>query len=289
MPRCRRTILVTLVLTVAALAGCSDAREDARGSTAPPSDSRTPSASPSPSRTAPPWSVMAGPLARCGPQPDAVARTAFQYGVLRDPDVGEIPMVRVGHGDTVVVLLHQTDGNGLCGWLPFGRDLARASGITALAVDLCRYGESTCEKVEEGRFGSDDQTDAVALAVRHAHDRLHARRVVVVGASMGGSLAVISGSTLTGIDAVVDLSGPVEWPGMDVVEQGRRLAVPLLAATADDEGPEEVRGLRTIVANAPPGSALLRVEHGHGYELLHDVEGRPAELHARVIEWIRSR
>ena len=83
----------------------------------------------------------------------------------------------------------------------------------------------------------------------------------------------MSAATLPGVDAAVDLSGPVEWAGMDVVRRGRALDVPVLVAMATSEGPEEAAGAQEIVANAPAGSALLTPDTGHGYVLLNDSDG----------------
>jgi pimeloyl-ACP methyl ester carboxylesterase len=207
---------------------------------------------------------------------------------LRDPAVGKIPAVRLGSGRLVVVLLHQTDGNGLCGWLPF-MPAAADEGLSVLAIDLCRYGESSCRAVADGTFTDADQTDAVALAVEHARTELNAERVVVAGASMGGSVALMSAARLPGIDAAADLSGPVEWDGMDVVRRGRALDVPVLVAMATSEGPEEAAGAQEIVANAPAGSALLTPDTGHGYALLNDTDGAVLPLAAEVLHWIKQR
>ena len=185
------------------------------------------------------------------------------------------------------MLLHQTDGNGLCGWLPF-MPAAADAGLAVLAIDLCRYGESDCRAVAQETFTDADQTDPVAVAVDYARTELHAERVVVAGASMGGSVALMSAATLPGVDAAVDLSGPVEWDGMDVVRRGRALDVPVLVAMATSEGPEEAAGAQEIVANAPAGSALLTPDTGHGYVLLNDSDGAVLPLAADVLRWIRQ-
>ena len=108
-----------------------------------------------------------------------------------------------------------------------------------------------CRAAADGTFTDAAQTDPVAVAVDHARTELHAERVVVAGASMGGSVALMSAATLPGVDAAVDLSGPVEWEGMEVVRRGRALDVPVLVAMATSEGPEEAAGAQEIVANAP--------------------------------------
>lgn len=259
----RRAVISGLAL-VLLLAAC--------GSEEGPDAASTPATT---SSSEPPWVVLDGPLASCGPQPPGLEGVPFERGVLRDPAVGRIPSVTIGDGRTVAVLLHQTDGGGLCGWLEFAARIASESGLVALAIDLCDYGDAVCRPRRSDR----SQTAAVEVAVRHAREDLGADRVVIVGASMGGAVALMAASTLAGVDAAVDLSGPVDWPGTGVVRGGRALRVPVLVAMAREEGTEEVRGARAIVAEAPRGSRFVAVAAGHGYELL-------PRLGEDVLAWI---
>jgi len=299
LPTRRVAVSTLLVLCVALASACGDGGEDDAttpaatsgqspdGSSPTPTTSPTTSTSPSSPATSkgPVWTSFDGPLQRCGPQPPSVLDAPFDPVTLRDPSIGRIPAVRLGSGPVVVVLLHQTDGNGFCGWLPF-MPAAADAGLTVLAVDLCGYGRATCRADTDGTFTDADQTDPVELALRYARTTLHAERVVVAGASMGGSVALMSAATLPGIAAAVDLSGPVEWTGMDVVRRGRALDVPVLLAMATSEGPEEAAGAQEIVANAPAGSRLLTPDEGHGYVLLTDDEGGVLPLARDVLDWI---
>ena len=209
MPRpARRVVISSLLIASAFLASACETSSGTEDDASSP-ESTVPATSTSPTASGPAWTSFTGPLQRCGPQPASVLEAPFEPTTLRDPAVGRIPAVRLGRGRVVVVLLHQTDGNGLCGWLPF-MPAAADAGLTVLAIDLCRYGESDCRAVADGTFTDADQTDPVAVAVDYARTELHAERVVVAGASMGGSVALMSAATLPGIDAAVDLSGPVE-------------------------------------------------------------------------------
>ena len=250
------------VLTLLLLAACGS--EEAGDPGAEPSaapESAPTSATTSAPATEAPWEVLDGPLSRCGPQPRTLGGVGLRHQVLRDPEVGRLPAVTAGTGRTVAVLLHQTDGNGLCGWLEHVPALTADPGVAVLAIDLCGYGEAAC------RPGA-AETDPVALAVTHARTRMDAQRVVVVGASMGGAVGLVAASTLDGLDAAVDLSGPVNWPGSDAVRDGRALRVPVLVAMADSEGPEQVEGAQRIVDNAPAGSRFVPAAAGHGYDLV---------------------
>ena len=160
----RLAVVVVLTLLLAAC-GSSASDEEAEPRSAPSSSS----SSSSPTPTEAPWQTLKSPLARCGPQPAALGDVRFGYQVLTDPAVGRIPAAMIGSGRTVAVLLHQTDGNGLCGWLEYAARIGAQRGLTALAIDLCQYGDARC------RTGL-PQTDPVELAVRHAREDLHARR-----------------------------------------------------------------------------------------------------------------
>ena len=280
-----RSVLVLALLISSALLATACETDSGTTSDATSLEPAVPATGAPPTVAGPAWTSLRGPLERCGPQPASVLEAPFDYTTLRDPDVGRIPAVRLGRGRVAVVLLHQTDGNGLCGWLPF-LPAAADAGLTVLAIDLCRYGESDCRAVAQGSFTDADQTDAVSVAVHYARTELHAERVVVAGASMGGSVALMSAATLPGIDAAVDLSGPVDWDGMDVVRRGRALDVPVLVAMATSEGPEQAAGAREIVARAPAGSALLTPDAGHGYVLLTDADGAVLPLAEDVLRWI---
>lgn len=241
-----------------------------------------PSASSSPSSA--PWSALPG-LGRCGPQPPELADQRFRRTTLRAP-ARTLPAVITGHGRTVVVLVHQTDGGGLCGWLSFAARIAAVPGQTALAFDLCGYGDATCG---DGNSAATRQVEQVRLAIDAAERRLHARRIVLVGASMGGSLTVLAAARDPRVDAAVDLSGPDEWRDVRVSRHAADVRVPLLVAMADDEGADAVAAARATAAAAAPGSAFVGADAGHGYDLLQDRSGASTPVAERVLEWIAAR
>ncbi len=194
-----------------------------------------------------------------------------------------LPAVTTGTGPTVVVLVHQTDGGGLCGWLDFAARVAAVPGQRAIAFDLCGFGDADCA---EGNATPRRQVRQVRMAI-DAAARLGARRIVVVGASMGGSLAVLTAAADRRVDAAVDLSGPDEWRDAVVHRHASGVRAPLLVAMADDEGPEAVAVARDT-AHAAPRGEFVGAEHGHGYELLSDASGNPSAIADRVLAWIAS-
>ncbi|WP_182379196.1 alpha/beta fold hydrolase [Nocardioides sp. WS12] len=275
----RSRIGVVVVLAASLLGGCGG--DD--GSKGEADDARSTGTTSAPTQE--PWQALDGPLGRCGPQPADVADAGFAPTVLQDEKVGKITAVTAGTGPTVAILLHQTDGNGLCGWLAYAADLVAEPGVQVLAIDLCGFGESTCHG---GRRSGPAQADAVRVAVREARTGLQATRVVVVGASMGGSVALMTAASDAMIDTAVDLSGPVDWAGIEVIDGGRGLRVPVLVAMADDEGEEAVVGSQAIVDLAPAGSRFEPAESGHGYALLFDEDDQPTALAETVAAWIRG-
>ncbi len=173
-----------------------------------------------------------------------------------------MPAVVLGAGPTWAVMVHQTDGDGLCGWLPFARWLVGREHVHLLLVDLCGYGGSRCR---DAAFSA-DQVGQVVLAVGFA--RVHgARRVTVVGASMGGALAT-EAAARTSADAVVDLSGPPDWRGTNLVRVAPKLTMPALLAISPVDA-EEIPTFRRAFEMIPATPKRLVVaKYGHGYELL---------------------
>ena len=103
--------------------------------------------------------------------------------------------------ETALVLLHQTNLDGLCGWDAFGRDAAER-GFAAVSFDMCGWGASECP--EEW---SERTSEQVAAAVDLARTDLDADRVVLVGASMGAARTVFAMADGVDADAWVSLSG----------------------------------------------------------------------------------
>jgi len=262
-------------------AACSEGR----GASSDPRPTASSPAGASPSSPAPfdpgPWAPLPA-LGRCGPQPPRLADQHFATLTLRSHG-RVLPAVTIGSGRTVVVLVHQTDGGGFCGWLSFAARVAAVPGQAALAVDLCGYGQADCPP---GSTAVGRQVDQVQVAIDEAVRRFHPRRLVLVGASMGGSLAVLTAARDRRLDAVVDLSGPDDWGGAAVHERAAAVRAPLLVAMADDEGPEAVMSARATADAAGPGSRFVGARSGHGYVLLEGADGRPTSLSEQVLAWI---
>jgi dienelactone hydrolase len=276
----RRVVLLT-VPVLAFGVGCSGDPADSGADTDP--DATAPTASPTSveSYDPGPWKPLSE-LERCGPQPPRLADLELRQLTLRSQG-RVLPGVLVGRGSTVAILVHQTDGGGFCGWLSFADRIAAVPGQAAVAVDLCGYGAAECadEPVDAAH-----QVAQVQVVIGQVVRRYHPRRIVLVGASMGGSLAVLTAATDDRVDAVVDLSGPDEWRDATVHEEADKVGVPLLVAMADSDGATEVAAARETVEAAGPDSRFVGAETGHGYALLEESDGRPSAFSDEVLAWI---
>jgi pimeloyl-ACP methyl ester carboxylesterase len=138
---------------------------------------------------------------------------------------------RFGRGTTAVVLAHQYGGD-VCQWAPYARRLA-SLGYTAIAFDFRGFGLSQHRTgAALIRYSAD-----VSAAVKVAR-RLGAKKVVLVGASIGGNAVIVAAAnTRPAVDGVVSLSGPATFR-LDAVAAAKRLEVPALyiAGTFDESG-----------------------------------------------------
>jgi pimeloyl-ACP methyl ester carboxylesterase len=119
----------------------------------------------------------------------------------------------VGEGPVGVVLAHQR-GSNLCAWLPFARRLAEL-GHAALAFDFTHL----------------DLAESVTAAADELRRR-SARRIVLVGASMGGTAALVAASSVPGVAGVVNVSGPELFGNLDAGTAVQRLDAPMLLIVA---------------------------------------------------------
>jgi alpha-beta hydrolase superfamily lysophospholipase len=129
---------------------------------------------------------------------------------------------------TAVVLAHQSNGD-LCEWAPYARRLV-GQGFFALAFDLRGHGSSRGSQ-RYGRLGLD-----VAGAVR-ATRSLGARKVVVVGASLGAIAGVVGAASITPpVAGLVAVSAPAAIAGrLNGLPSAARLRVPTLYLAAEQD------------------------------------------------------
>jgi hypothetical protein len=175
-----------------------------------------------------------------------------------------IPAVVLGaRGSTGVVFANQS-GSITCDWLPYARNVARA-GVRSLVFDYQTPGD-----------------DAEVLACARWLRAHGAKRVVLVGASLGGR-AVITAAARGGpkaVDAVVSLSGErILGTQGDLIVDARRLRVPALWVSSTGDGftnfAAETRQLyRGARGHARPDRLLVVGGSDHGVDLLKGKQAR---------------
>ncbi|HWH98750.1 MAG TPA: hypothetical protein VNT27_00340 [Propionibacteriaceae bacterium] len=155
--------------------------------------------------------------------------------------------------------------------------------IRSVAIDLCGYSQSFCQlPSQEDPVG---QVKLTTDALRAAG----ARRITLVGASIGGSLAVAAAAS-TKADAVVDLSGPAHFNSFDIRTNAPDVTMPILIAFGKATDPDDLAAVRAQLPAMPTRrKQLVVLDQGHGVELLQETDTtKLSTLADKVLSWVRS-
>ena len=190
----------------------------------------------------------------------------------------------------VAILLHMYRSN-RSAWAPLVPELI-AAGFTVLAIDQRAHGESQQRRgervdvasVPRAAFGElvRDGVRDVKAAVRYlARQGLATDRIVLIGASYGCSVSLLSAGEVAGVRALVLLSPGTNYFGVDVVEAASSFSGPLLIVAAEDDR-DAVENARTLAArHQGTGDLEIYSSGGHGTRLF----GPRPELEQRIIEF----
>jgi pimeloyl-ACP methyl ester carboxylesterase len=177
---------------------------------------------------------------------------------------------RFGRGTTAVIFAHELRGAS-CNWIPYARGLA-SKGFLTIAFDFRGYGDSQQRSGAAAfRLGAD-----VTAAARVARS-LGAKKVFLVGASMGGTAVLVAGvNARPTVDGVIALSAPSTISRMDGVAAARRLQVPVLyiAGEGDDPFDDDSRALYEATASSAKSLEILDSAY-HGTQFVrYDAVGK---------------
>lgn len=178
----------------------------------------------------------------------------------------------IGSGETVAVLVPQANSN-YCGWMAYAAVLS-ASGIQPMLLNPCGQGLTACDPLGDGVTTA---AEAVLAAARLARAE-GATRVVAVGASMGGTISIraaeLCGRVDAGddcpIDGAVSLAGPLEYGGVDTLEDAGLITIPLFLAVAPGDDVVTAGQQAGISGAAQSESISMNEGEGHGWFLLFD-------------------
>jgi pimeloyl-ACP methyl ester carboxylesterase len=173
---------------------------------------------------------------------------------------GAIEAARIGPeaNERVAILLPQIGG--FCGWGRWATAAAQA-GVTSLLVNPCGYGATVCTDEQDA-----DPLHEVAAAVDLARGRYGAKRVVLLGTSMGGSLTVMAVAAGADVDAWADVSGPPAWEGVELATLAGALPDDGLVVMAPSDGREIFAAAEALADTA--GVRFVPGRSGHGWDLL---------------------
>ena len=175
----------------------------------------------------------------------------------------------------LVVLLHMYPADQTA-WYPTARELWR-DGISVLTFDFRGYGDSEGERDMPGRIDLDVQA-AVAFARAQGYDS-----VVLVGASMGGTAAIVAAAE-TPVAGVIALSAPLQFGALDAESAVTRLDAPLaVLATRDDTSAAHSLEVFAAVAGLDDRHAVLYEGGAHGTEMLTGPAGESVRGHIRAL------
>jgi pimeloyl-ACP methyl ester carboxylesterase len=161
-----------------------------------------------------------------------------------------------------VVLAHMYPAD-QTSWYDYARKLAD-DGYMALTFDFRGYGES----------GGSRQIDRIDRDVAAALDELRAQgvaRAVLVGASMGGTAALIVAARQP-VEGVIALSAPVEFRGLSAKDAVTQVMAPkLFVGAEDDAGGPAARELGAMASE--PKEVAVFPGSDHGTDLLQGDQG----------------
>jgi pimeloyl-ACP methyl ester carboxylesterase len=211
-----------------------------------------------------------------GPAPrDANAHYCAKAGEIRfrAADRTRLAGHRFGRGTTAVVFAHERRG-GACDWIQYARRLARLGYLT-IVFDFRGYGAS--QPSTKSRFPAD------VIAAAKLSRSLGAKRVVLVGASMGGtSVLVAAANARPAVDRVVAVSAPSFYGDMNGVAAVGKLGMPVLylAGDEDDGFADESR---TLYAATGSNAKTLEILNSSSHGVRLALEPGPRSLIERFI------
>lgn len=264
-----RAVSLVVLAAAVALAGCDGGSS---GTTAAPQTSQTP-VDEAPVAGADCAAAMPGvrPV-RFGAETDGKPRSTDRAG-----DGTDLGGILLGSGPTGVLLAHQR-GLDVCMWASYALDLSK-TGHRVLAVDLPGYGSSV-----DSATALDDAVVAGAGLLR----KEGAERVVLIGASMGGTAVIGAAAKIAPpVAGVISLSGPSTFDGVDAAAAAPKLTVPALYAVCRNDR-AYVSDAQALYAATPAStkSQLLVDECSHhGLGALTYSE----KIHAAVDAFLKAR
>jgi pimeloyl-ACP methyl ester carboxylesterase len=174
-----------------------------------------------------------------------------------------------GHGETGVILAHMRPAD-QSSWFPFATRLAATGNYTVLTFDFRGYNESTGEK-EFDRVDTD-----LAAVLRHMRGELGVARVFRVGASMGGTAALLVAGR-EDVDGVISISSLARYQQLDALTAVPLIRSPKLFITSADDVPAALSEEQFWAQAVGPKEHKVFEGNAHGTDLFASAAAREFE------------
>jgi len=161
-------------------------------------------------------------------------------------------------------------------WYPVARKLA-AAGYMALAFNFRGYADSDGPKTIP-------KTPFDIQAARDYLRRNGARDIVFIGASMGGTASIVAAQTSDPI-AVVAVSAPLRFLGLDAVPATTSVQRPVLLMAARDDPSGAFGALQQFARDLPNPVTKVYAGDAHGTNLLSARPGAVDEIVQFLQRW----
>lgn len=189
----------------------------------------------------------------------------------------------LGTGSTVAILVPQAEAD-YCGFVPYALQLA-ANGVRSILLNPCGAGFTECAS------GADVVTTGVAAvsAAATAAKADGATRVVLIGASMGGTIAVASAEACgfeCPFDALASLSGPLVYEGYDTLPDAFIIALPMFLAVSADDTVVTAEQLTQLASGSASQQVGIYTGSGHGWAQLFDADGAPTTVAEQLTAFV---
>jgi pimeloyl-ACP methyl ester carboxylesterase len=161
-------------------------------------------------------------------------------------------------------------------WYPVARKLA-AAGYMALAFNFRGFADSEGPKVIP-KAGIDVLAAKAYLRHAGAHD------VAFIGASMGGTASIVAAAKEDAV-AVVTVSAPLRFMGLDAVPATTSVQRPVLLMAAHDDQNGAFDALEQFARDLPDPTTKVYAGDAHGTNLLSARPGAVDEIIAFLRRW----
>lgn len=183
-----------------------------------------------------------------------------------------------GDGPTAVILAHMRPAD-QTSWFPYARRLAETGEFTVLTFDFRGYNDSSGDK----------QFDRIDADLQAAYDYMHEERgfddVFVIGASMGGTAALVVGERVD-LAGIISISAPSDFRYLDAVAPVANVKVPKLFILSEDDVPAVSSHEKLWAAAPEPRDEEIFAGDAHGTELFDGPDA--AAFERRMTDFLRA-